>query len=371
MPRPKKIPHKRRADGTYEAKVTIGKTFDGKPIRKSFYSSKSFEDAKAQGERYKIEREIAEKRGEILPADRVSFEDVARTVLNQKKNKVKEITYTLSWKNTIEKYLIPYFKNTDISRIRKNDVENYFNQHADMARSSLCKHLVCLNAIFNNAVDNRYITSSPIQNFKLETGGKSKDKSCYTSEQAELILEYCKKHRFGLDIHLLLKYGMSRSELLGIMWEDIDFTNLTIRIKQGVTLSQSGDGIVISETKNKFRSRTIAIDQETADMIMSTTQHEYLITTVDGNVCRPDTWFKRHYLIFMRDMHDYYLKQDPPVDIPILNPHELRHTRASIWVNEGRNLFAIADQMGWSDLEMLRKTYGHGDINELRKELGL
>lgn len=57
--------------------------------------------------------------------------------------------------------------------------------------------------------------------------------------------------------------------------------------------------------------------------------------------------------------------------LPILNPHELRHTRASIWVNEGKNLFAIADQMGWSDLDMLRKRYAHGDINQLRKQLDL
>ena len=66
-------------------------------------------------------------------------------------------------------------------------------------------------------------------------------------------------------------------------------------------------------------------------------------------------------------MQEFYKGEN----IPALSPHELRHTRATIWVNEGKNLFAIAEQMGWSDLDMLRKRYGHADIQLLRKELGL
>ena len=55
----------------------------------------------------------------------------------------------------------------------------------------------------------------------------------------------------------------------------------------------------------------------------------------------------------------------------ILNPHELRHTRATLWVEQDRNLFAIAEQMGWSDLEMLKKTYGHPDIQKIKSMLGI
>ena len=77
----------------------------------------------------------------------------------------------------------------------------------------------------------------------------------------------------------------------------------------------------------------------------------------------------RHYEIFMRDMREYYLEQG--IDIPVLHPHELRHTRASIWINQGLNLYAIAEIMGWADLDMLRKRYGHGDISELRSLVNL
>lgn len=44
MPRKKSSPN--RQDGRYEVKITIGKTLQGKLIRKSFYSEISKADAK-------------------------------------------------------------------------------------------------------------------------------------------------------------------------------------------------------------------------------------------------------------------------------------------------------------------------------------
>jgi len=69
----------------------------------------------------------------------------------------------------------------------------------------------------------------------------------------------------------------------------------------------------------------------------------------------------------MENMHKHFIEQG--IDIPILNPHELRHTRASIWVNDGENIFAVADVLGHSDLKMLRKRYAHTDVESTRKLL--
>lgn len=58
MPRPKKeLPN--REDGLYEVKITIGKDVFDRPIRKSFYSTKSKEDARQQASDYLIQRTVA------------------------------------------------------------------------------------------------------------------------------------------------------------------------------------------------------------------------------------------------------------------------------------------------------------------------
>lgn len=73
MGRPKKE-KPNHATGMYEVKVTVGHTFDGKPVRKSFYSSVSKEAAKAKAEQYKIDQAVAEQTGETFVGKEECFD---------------------------------------------------------------------------------------------------------------------------------------------------------------------------------------------------------------------------------------------------------------------------------------------------------
>ena len=145
-----------------------------------------------------------------------------------------------------------------------------------------------------------------------------------------------------------------------------------MHIRRGVTDVQNAFTgkmeVVIGEPKNDFRKRDISLFSETAELL-KTYQNgsEYVICNSNKKVCSPRTWSRRHYDVFMKDMHKYY--QEKGIEIPELNPHELRHTRASIWVNGGENIFAVADVLGHSDLKMLRKRYAHSDVESTRKLL--
>ena len=66
----------------------------------------------------------------------------------------------------------------------------------------------------------------------------------------------------------------------------------------------------------------------------------------------------------MNDLKNY----DP--SLPCLTPHELRHTRATFWVDSGLNLLEVAYLGGWTNLQMLRKRYYHVNISRLREKIG-
>lgn len=126
--------------------------------------------------------------------------------------------------------------------------------------------------------------------------------------------------------------------------------------------------VEIGQPKNDFRQRDVPIATETAALIQSRpNSSEYIICNANGSVCSPRTWSRRHYDVFMRDMQAHYAELG--IGIPMLHPHELRHTRASIWVNDGENIFAVADVLGHADLKMLRKRYAHADVESTRKLL--
>ena len=106
--------------------------------------------------------------------------------------------------------------------------------------------------------------------------------------------------------------------------------------------------VVAGEPKNKFRKRDIPLSNKIISLLLQREKNgDFVFCNKNGTVQSPRTWSRRHYDVFMRDMHNYYLQQG--VDIPILHSHELRHTRATLWINNGANLFAVADVLGHAD----------------------
>lgn len=374
MGRPKKE-KPNRGDGRYEVKICVGEKFDGTKIMKSFYSRISKEDAKAKADQYKIDQAISDITGEPSSYKDVAFDTWARKVLDMLKGTVKDSSYMLHYKGTIENHLIPYFGKHKLSQIKQIDIQRYFNKNQDMySLETLKKHKMALNKIFECAIQNDIIYKNPCTAIKLTSKIKAEKKSTYTEEQCKLVLAYAETHRYGLDIILMLSYGISRSELLGIQWDDIDVDEKVLHISRGVADVQNATTgkmeVVVGETKNEFRKRSIPLSNHIMDIIMARERNGiYVFSNTKGNVQSPRTWSRRHFDIFMRDMHAYYAEQK--IDVPMLHPHELRHTRATLWVNSGANLFAVADVLGHSDLKMLRKRYAHSDVSATRKLLGI
>ena len=88
-----------------------------------------------------------------------------------------------------------------------------------------------------------------------------------------------------------------------------------------------------------------------------------VIHSPEGKPYQPNNWENRVYRPFMRALH----KLHP--DIPILSPHELRHTRATLWIVQGMDPYMSARLLGHSDLKMLTKIYDYTNTENLRSAL--
>lgn len=393
MPRPKKE-QPNHAGGLYEVKITTGKTLEGRLIRKSFYSSVSKEDARRQANEWKIRQEVANRTG-YYEADLKSknFSDWAASWLLSVKGTVKDNTYNLTYVNSVNNHIIPYFGKMDVRDIKQIHIQTFFNEEGKRySLETLKKIRMCLSGILDSAADNELIYRNPCRKIKL-AGKDDAAKRVYTQDQVNMILDYAKSHRFGLEITMLLTYGLRRGELLGIQWEDIDLKNQVLHIRHAVADVQDPDTkkmrVVVDDPKTAFSIRDLPLTDELTAAVrglprtISTGENKhkkkpgkkvnpkFVFHNQKGDVCSPRTWSRRHYDVFMKEMHAFYLAQDPPVDIPVLTPHELRHTRTSLWVNGDKNLFAVAAALGWNDLKMLRERYAHTDIEASRKALDL
>lgn len=392
MARPKKeAPN--HATGMYEVKVTIGKDFKGNPIRKSFYSSKSKAEARLKAEEYKVNQAVKEITGEDLNPQTKTFSFCADKWLETVKRSIKDSTYN-SHEINCRIHLKPHFGNRKISSITFGNVQDFFNQFELKApRETMAKRKQTLSKIFDYAVNNEWCKTNPCEKIKFPEPKKTEEKRIYTDEQATLVSEYAKSHSEGLAVSLLLDYGLRKGEMLGLRWEDFDFQNRIIKIRKSaadVKDKNTGKNIVkLNPPKNEPSRREIPISVETANRINVlpreitvgssrrkgikgvTVRPEMIFCNATGGIMSPKNWTNRNYKRFMEDMQNHFLSQEKPLDIPILKPHELRHTRATIWVNSGMNIFAVAKILGHKDLKMLQERYAHSDVESTRNLLGI
>lgn len=364
MGRPKKE-QPNRADGLYEVKITIGKDFDGKLIRKSFYSTISKADARAKAEQYKIDQAVYKTTGELPEPSVMTFEKWANKWLDTyKKGIVKDHTYHFTYKSNIDKYLVPYFGKAHIADIQQIDIQKYFNTVRSeagepLAKSTLDKHKLILKSMFDAAIDNDLCYKNPVKNIKFQHVSDKEEKKVWTKEQAEKAEEYSRKV-YRLDVVLYLNTGLRRSELLGLKWTDIDFDENTLHVQRAVV--QTKGKIVIDNPKSATSDRIVPFSKSFGAYLKKfQNDNEYVLG--NGGVMSPGTYAK-HFCIFMK-------KLSAETGVPILTPHELRHTYGTLKREEGVDIYTIQKVMGHADISITADIYVHNDIKVLKKQLNV
>lgn len=383
MPRPKKE-KPNRSDGRYEYKLTLGKSADGKPIRKSFYSDKSKEDAKEKADEWKTINLAAEIAGIPIVGQSPLFKDWAEIWLEKyKRGSVKESTYIDTYERTVNSYLIPYFGSMKLSDIKPIDVKHFYTKLSERYyESTLKKARLCLVSIFATAIDNDKCYKNPAKNQSYSVKKEGEEKRTYTQAEVDEILEYSNSHRFGFYIRIMLEIGLRCSELCGLKWTDIDYNKKTILIQRAST--QVNHVAVIDKPKSKNSIRELPVSTifiEQFKLRQPEKEHnrdEFLITN-KGKPFTPANYVKHRYKVFWDDFFKYreeqYEKNNVPekerAKINILSPHELRHTCGTLLYARTKDIYAVSKYLGHADVRITTKYYVHESSDTLRDHLGI
>jgi integrase len=166
----------------------------------------------------------------------------------------------------------------------------------------------------------------------------------------------------GDRVRLGALYGLRRSEVLALRWDDVDTGKGTLRIDE--SLVATNQGAAWSNAKNERSRRTLSIDDDTmrglakrraeqaAERLAAGTEWEdndLIIATRTGRLVLPRSYDRALATVVDR------------AGLPRLTSHGLRHTAATHMVQSARDLGelrAIADLLGHSP-EMLLNTYAH------------
>lgn len=169
-------------------------------------------------------------------------------------------------------------------------------------------------------------------------------------------------HRWAVGFRLAVLYGLRRSELLALRWDDLDRGRATLRIDEG--LVPVVGGTAWTDAKNARSRRPIPLDAETitlltqrrrdqaADRLLAGSEwadHDLILTTRVGKPVLPRSFDRALTVVIAAG------------GLPRLSSHGLRHTAATHMVKASADLGelrAVAEVLGHSP-EMLLRVYAH------------
>lgn len=218
-----------------------------------------------------------------------------------------------------------------------------------LSEKTIMQHHRILSVIFNTAVKWGILKENPVSRVKPPRV-KKKEVPCYNEEQTAAMLAALEKEplKYQVIVHLTLVTGLRRGELMGLEWSDIDFENGTLNVDR-TSQYVPGKGTFVKSTKNEESKRMISLPKSTLDLLKryKVEQNKQrlkvgdlwqgsdrIFTTWNGKPMFPDTvsnWFPK------------FLKKH---GLPHLNFHGLRHTSATLLINEGVNIKAVSSRLG-------------------------
>lgn len=222
-----------------------------------------------------------------------------------------------------------------------------------------------LRVIFNTAIAWQLITKSPMAGLKYPKKMKSKT-SFYDENESLKLLTTLEEEPlvWRALIVVAITTGLRRGEICGLEWKHINLDKKFIEIDQQLVYTKATQKIV-KAPKSEGANRKVSIPQMAVDLLADVRsytkkekfrmgsrwknegEHDFVFRTGTGSSFTPE---------YLSSKWRDFLKAK---ELRHINFHALRHTSASLLINEGIHAKVISERLGHSDIGITMNTYGH------------
>ena len=281
------------------------------------------------------------------------------------KYEVKENTY-ISYICPV-KHIVNYFGQkgnrvllTEVTPIHLNHYYHYLLENNILSPNTIYSKIhMILHRAFRYACESRILQYNPADFDRPPKKTKS-DKRALTKEEIGMLLEEVEGTIYDAPVWLACRFGLRRSEALGLRWSSVNLEEKTIIIKD--TLMQGYTERVVESTKNKSSRRILALtDHDIAKFRkISAWQKEQMI-----KIGKP----RKKCEFVCIDEHGEIIKSNrisqnmkfimKRVGIEGASYHSLRHSVASILLESGMEMMDVSRMLGHSTITTTIDIYGH------------
>lgn len=177
-----------------------------------------------------------------------------------------------------------------------------------------------------------------------------------------MLLKEAQNRKFYEPIYFAINTGMRRGEILGLRWSDVDFESRLVSVRQ--TVQRVNDqGIIFKQTaKTDGSRRTIAISATVDETLQKFKRRQTKNKLLHG------PFYQDHDLVFSNEngtpldpdgLSRGFRRIVKSLDIPEVRFHDLRHSHATLLMQQGEHPKVISERLGHSSITITMDLYSH------------
>jgi integrase len=170
-------------------------------------------------------------------------------------------------------------------------------------------------------------------------------------EQVKKLLVGTREDRYYALFALAVTTGMREGELLGLMWEDIDFFSSTIHVHRSLTYLQ-GEGLIITEPPTEKGNRYLAVPEFVLDALWD-------LKEKTGDQSGLVFHTRNNAPIFAKNIHCHLKKLLKENGLPLIRFHDLRHTAATLLLSGEVHPKVVQEMLGHACIKNTLDIYSH------------
>ena len=349
---------RKRKDGRWEGRYTAGHDpVTGKQIFKNVLG--------------KTQNEVKEKlKKALVEAGQVDFTKSGQYTVstwidtwfeNVAKIKVRPSSHQ-TYKGYIDNHIKPNIGNIPLEKLTTMDLQKFYRklltkgrvdriESKEQPKGLSAKTVRNINQVISSAMDlavaQKIIPANPTNACELPKV-EHQEMQTIPAEQLQAFLEEARATGVYEMYYIELATGLRRGELLGLKWQDIDWKNGIIKVRRQVARV---DGQIVEaplKTKNSYRA--VSISPQAIEVLREQkrkTNDAYVFPSPNGGPISPDS---------VNNMLKRVLER---AGIPKVRFHDLRHTFATIALQNGVDIKTVSGMLGHFSAGFTLDTYAH------------
>ncbi|MGE5708725.1 MAG: tyrosine-type recombinase/integrase [Nitrospira sp.] len=265
------------------------------------------------------------------------------------------------YRGVIEHHLIPAFGDYRLHEVTRSEIKRLIASLVAQGRKKRTIHnvLTPLKEAYQHAIDDGLVTVNPVAKMgRALQAEQSADAHInpLTTEEVRVLL-HMTRERTPLFYPLFLcavRTGLREGELIGLRWNDIDFHGDFIEVRHNVVRRK--------ETTTKTRKiRRVDLSPQLKAELERLRETRQLDASMKGDTTPPDWVFLTPQRNRMTNevLRKAFYAQLAAAGLRKVRFHDLRHTFASLLIQQGANVKYIQQQLGHSSISITLDVYSH------------